>query len=502
MDVNNIKQMDQKVKWALVIVSLLTLAALIIAAVTENILAPWRMIRLGYVEVLNEKATDDRGRAIADQFEIRIVQNYLPTLEAVDRCVTCHPGIDDPRMKDERQPYKAHSGEYLTQHPSENYGCTICHRGQGRALVFEEAKGEESHWDYPLLPINLTQSACGLCHSSDEVKGRGGDRYALGKELFTDKGCYSCHNLYGVGGNMGPALDSVGLKIKQMLPMLHVEGPHTLPQWLKEHFEDPQKVVVDSQMKPPQLSDEEIEALTTYMLSLQQREISRTYLTAGKLLELYKQENPEPASGEELYVRYCSTCHDTGEYARYDKFYQKFFPAVRGSVYVQIASRDYLKQNIALGRPGTLMPAWEENSGGLTENEIDRIIDYMLDVQIPEHEKLDARMVQGTQDPAFKVIGDQARGKKLFTKHCSACHLSTLAPDLFNATFQQSATDGFVFTTILKGRENTPMPGFFAPGKGGMGPEDISDLTAYIRNADQAPSQSGLTFALPINKKD
>jgi cytochrome c2 len=199
-------------------------------------------------------------------------------------------------MKDEKQPYRTHPGDYLTHHPSEQFGRTICHRGQGRALVFADAKGDEAYLDYPILPIHLTQSSCGLCHSAEEVANYGGEKYALGKQLFESKGCFSCHNLYGRGGNMGPKLDNEGLKIKHVLPMIHVEGPHTLPQWLVEHFDDPQKIVANSQMKPPNLSEEEREALTTYILSLQERDIPQSYVSSGKLLELYKQKQPDPST--------------------------------------------------------------------------------------------------------------------------------------------------------------------------------------------------------------
>lgn len=489
MPIQTIKRIDQQIKWWLLLVSVVTLGALIYAAVTENVLAPWRLIRMQYAGILQEKATDERGQTLADQFEIRIVQSYVPTLESVDRCITCHPGIDDPRMSGEKLPFQTHPGELLVSHPPEQFGCTICHRGQGRALVFADAKGDESHWDYPLLPKHLTQSSCGQCHSAEEVSNQGGEKYALGKQLFEQKGCYSCHKLHGRGGNMGPQLDKVGLKIKHILPMAHVEGPHTLPQWLIEHFEDPQKIVADSQMKPPNLSGEEMEALTTYMLSLQERDIPKVYLSAGKLLELYKQIHPDPNTGQELYERYCSTCHDTGEYTRYDKFYQQFFPAVRGISYIQTASRNYLKENIRLGHQGTLMPSWDENAGGLTEEEINKIVDYLQDIKIPGYAILEPKMIQGAQDPSLKITGDISRGAKIFTKHCAACHLSGLAPDLFNLTFQNTATDGFVFTTILQGRKNTPMPEFFAPEHGGFGLEEISDLTAFILNKNPNSAQ-------------
>ncbi len=488
----NIEKLDKNVKWAILIVSAITLVLLVAAALKENFLSQWYMIRLQYADILQEKATDERGKMIADNFEVQIQQAFVPTLEAVDRCVTCHPGVEDPRMKDQPQPYRTHPGDYLEHHPANKFGCTVCHRGQGRALVFEEAKGvkKEYHWDYPLLEPNLTQSSCGVCHSAQEVQDQGGAKYAYGKQLFESKGCYSCHNLHGRGGNVGPALDNEGLKIKHLLPMANVEGPHTLSQWLIEHFRDPQKIVAGSQMNPPQLSEQEVEALTVYMLSLQDRDIPKDYLSPGKLLEMYRNTQPENLTGEELYQKYCATCHDSGEYGRYDKFFKQFFPAIRGASYVQIASDKYLKANIRQGHPGTLMPGWAKNTGGLTENEIDKIVGYLKDVEIQPHERIPRRTIQTAKNPDFRVNGDVQRGSMMFNKHCAACHINGLAPDLFNPTFQSTATDGFVFATILLGRRNTAMPGFFASNQAGLTPEDAADLTTFILHSGDRQNTS------------
>ena len=67
-------------------------------------------------------------------------------------------------------------------HPTEKFGCTICHGGQGSATDFtlaahtpndrkvkhewEHALGwESSHfWDYPMLPKRFVESSCLKCH--------------------------------------------------------------------------------------------------------------------------------------------------------------------------------------------------------------------------------------------------------------------------------------------------------------------------------------------------
>ncbi len=478
-------RLDRRIKWGLLVVSLLTLGLLTAAALRENVYAEWRLIRAAYAKILKDKAVDERGQNLADQFEVRIVQNVLPELGTIDRCMTCHPGIDDPRMKETAQPYRTHPGDYLEHHPPEKYGCTICHHGQGRALTFEEAKAEGHHWDYPLLPKNLTQSSCGLCHSAAEVKDHGGEKYALGSQLYQDKGCSSCHKLKGRGGSMGPSLDNVGMKVKGQMLMAHVKGPHTLPQWLFEHFENPQAVVPGSTMKPPQLSAEENEALTVYMLSLQKRDLPRTYLSPDRHLEYYKEAHPDPETGEELYNRYCSNCHDTGTYGRYDPFFVKFIPAIRGSTFVQVASPDYVDQNILKGRPGTLMPPWSAEAGGLQEAEVQRIREFLLSAPVSPgatiHPETLAALSVVSERP-----GDALRGGAIFDKQCAGCHgingAGKLAPALVNSVFQGTASIAFIYTTIALGRSNTAMPAFLAPDRGGLAENDIADLTAYVRS--------------------
>ena len=201
-------------KWVLLISSLATLGFLLAAARRENITADWRRVQQGYKDVLRSKATDEKARRVAAEFPIEIRQITVPALQTVDRCVTCHPGIDDPRMQDQPQPYRTHPKGLLQIHRVEKFGCTVCHQGQGAALTFNEAKAEDYFWDYPLLPASLTEASCNSCHDPKALPKGAAARLARGMELFDQKGCSSCHKLDGKGGILGPALDNVGFKTK------------------------------------------------------------------------------------------------------------------------------------------------------------------------------------------------------------------------------------------------------------------------------------------------
>lgn len=484
----DIQRMDRKVKWALLFAGLGCIGFLAAAAYKELFAPEWRKYRLEYADLLQEQAQDERGRAIAEHFQVRIEQNVVPELNRTDRCVTCHTGIDDPRMADQPQPFRTHPGTLLKDHPPETYGCTICHRGQGRAVEFADAKAVGHHWDYPLLPKELTQGSCAVCHSSDEVAETGGEILAHGQQLFDSKGCISCHQINGRGGSLGPALDNVGLKVALQMPMANVKGEHTLPQWLKEHFVDPQTVVAGSLMIPPQLSDAENEALTTYMLSLQQVDLPQSYLSPEKHLAAYKQAHPDPLTGKQLYEKYCMACHDTGEIGRYDKFFNRFMPAVRGKTLATVASEEFLSTTIRNGRPGTIMPAWGAQSGGLTEEEISKLQTYLKD-DAPKDDRLPAEAIAIAQGKQSIPKGDAVKGKSLYERNCSACHgvdgIGVLAPDLANPALLQSASDGFLYSTIAYGRRNTAMPGFLAADRSGFSGQDVGDLVAHLRQLGQ-----------------
>ena len=93
-------------------------------------------------------------------------------IEQVDRCHTCHMGVDSGNYTDASIPLQfrthPHRSTLFSAHPVENFGCTSCHQGQGRATDalshsswhLEEKHGKERwhyqgdhYWEDPLLPI-------------------------------------------------------------------------------------------------------------------------------------------------------------------------------------------------------------------------------------------------------------------------------------------------------------------------------------------------------------
>jgi mono/diheme cytochrome c family protein len=455
--------------------SVLTLVFLFAAMVRENFLASWQTYQQTYRHMLN-RSDDPAQRALGATWSSELHQVDLPALATVDRCVTCHTGIDNPAMAAAPQPFRQHPVALLRHHPVEKYGCTVCHQGQGAATNFHEAKATDVFWDYPLLPRALTQASCGSCHAADsDLIGRNAPALAQGRRLFVDRGCQSCHKLDSVGGSLGPALDGEGAKIKHQLPMEHVRGDHTLANWLAQHFEDPQAISTGSKMRPPRLTPREEEALTIYMLSLRHRDLPQSYVPADQITWKSEQINQPELDPSRLYARFCGNCHGEGTYGAWDPFFARFMPAVRGPGLRAVAGDDYLRAAIEQGRPGTLMPAWKQQAGGLSEAQVKALVGYLREGSGRPPQPLAAAP---TVSP-----GDVVHGGRLFQQLCTGCHgANALAPALENPMFLASASDSFLARTIRHGRADTAMPAWQRPGVGGLDDASIDDLVAYLRS--------------------
>lgn len=465
---------DRRVKIALLAASLVTLGFLVAAMVRENFFSAWRWHQRTYQQQLLA-SEDERQRQLGAEFEMRIRQVDCPQLGTTDRCVSCHVALDNPAMSTGKLPLRPHSGDHLKHHPVAKYGCTVCHQGQGAATTFHEARSVDEHWDYPLLPRSLTQASCGACHAADApLMQKHAPRLAQGRQLFLERGCLSCHKLDGVGGQLGPSLDGEGRKIKQQLPMAHIKGDRTLPNWLEQHFNDPQSIVPGSQMRPPRLTAEQNQSLTIYMLSLRRRDIPQTYLPGDRIAALDRELHHKELRPEVLYQRFCVNCHGDGGYGHYDRFFNRFMPAIRGPGVGAVADETYFRKAIEEGRPGTLMPAWQRSAGGLTGEQIGALVGYL--------KKGDGRPPQSMSAPSAGR-GDAARGAELFGLYCAGCHgTNHLAPTLGNPVFQSTASDELILRTIANGRTDTAMPAFRRAGADGLTDGELADLLAHLRS--------------------
>ncbi|SDZ77720.1 cytochrome c oxidase cbb3-type subunit 3 [Thiothrix caldifontis] len=199
--------------------------------------------------------------------------------------------------------------------------------------------------------------------------------------------------------------------------------------------------------------------------------------------------NTYSADGRALFTQHCSACH--GEAGAGGIGLPLSAPTVMHSL-----TDDYLRKTIRSGRPGRIMPAFEQ----LTAAEVEALVHYMRGWG-------EAKV----EESVLPLAGDAVRGKPLFEHYCASCHgqdlsggegtgvtfsrardLPIMPPALNNAGFLQAASDGMLRYIIQQGREGTPMPSFATT----LNATQIDDIIAYVRtresdtSADVSPPES------------
>ena len=507
-------------RWMLLGSSVVFLVFLLFAAFEENFTAEWRDHQSEYARQLSEKAEADGRGPVSYPLEIR--QIYLEDLNRIDRCVTCHAGIDNPAFAAAEQPLMTHPGDFLKNHPSDKFGCTICHQGQGRATAkldahaatLDERGRNVSHWEEPLLAGKMVYTSCGRCHYENDLYGGQSDLYgqvqaikqisvgelsaglphadniSRGKKLMISQGCLGCHKYRGRGGSLGPDITHVGEKTVHDLDFHHLpEGyQRTVEDWMLAHFKSPSAVVPNTLMPEMDLTDQGARDLTAYMISLKRKSAPAAYTPLPRPVD------PTPVRGETLYRMYCSACHGAdgvgaivrdAEMAKLvDRPRQLLTPSLRNVDTLGVASDAYMRQIIAEGRPGTSMPGW--NHEGMSSDEIDLLVGF---IRRWEPREADRSMVSASR-------GNVRYGAALFRSNCASCHGSDgrgggVGVSLSAASFLAIASDEFLADTILRGRANTAMPSWRQ-----FDNREVSDLLAYLRSWQPLESDRDTVLAM------
>ncbi len=152
---------------------------------------------------------------------------HFAKVQKVDRCTTCHLGIDQKGFENAPEPFKTHPKLELylgsaSPHPIEKFGCTVCHGGNGHSVSFKDsahmpqttAQGDVwkkkyhwealEKWDAKMLPLNYVQASCAKCHNSG-VQVPQADRLNEGRRLARTYGCFNYHKIQGFSAGGGPA---------------------------------------------------------------------------------------------------------------------------------------------------------------------------------------------------------------------------------------------------------------------------------------------------------
>lgn len=222
-----------------------------IRALTADIRAGREALAATY-EPLTRAQTD---RAAAIRRQPQVEQFLLDALGRVDRCTTCHVAAARPGFEREPEPLRTHVGRYLQDHPPDRFGCTVCHGGQGRAVILPAAHGRITHWPQPLIERDLIGGRCAVCHRGPEIPGE--PYAAAGRRLFVESGCQGCHEVEGIAAPpIGPSLANIGVKAD--------------PAWLAHWLRDPRQYLPRTRMPNFMLPDQEVADLSAFLLTLRE----------------------------------------------------------------------------------------------------------------------------------------------------------------------------------------------------------------------------------------
>jgi mono/diheme cytochrome c family protein len=349
----------------------IALFLLLILAIGKDLFRPWMPYQRKYRDMQVAAENAPEAKQLIGSRPIEIKQTILPDLSQVDRCLTCHQGMDPiatPSLINDfkENPYKSHPGNFLKTHPPEKFGCTICHGGQGLSTDFvgaghtpkDDAQRADwkkkygwepaEHWERPMLSNPYIQASCVKCHGNF-TSLPGEEVVARGKQLLQTHGCLGCHQWHGEGGPISVDL----AEETSNKPLTRIDFSHTgldaedrtLLNWIRLHFvKDPKELVpgdpkaevntepiapsgMQDFTKPsaafpdkgPELTSDDATALTTYILSQQALSsgptpptIPHSYYVDGPKEPTFEdvRGHGRIAAGKWVYDKYgCAACH-------------------------------------------------------------------------------------------------------------------------------------------------------------------------------------------------
>jgi cytochrome c2 len=246
-------------------------------------------------------------------------------IERVDRCTTCHLGIDQPAWEGGQQPFAAHPDLDVfvgsdSPHPMDQFGCTTCHGGLDRAPEFSRAghtpvdEAQRVDWENrldweaqhfletPMLPLDRTEASCLKCHAgAGDVPAA--DALNEGRDLVRTYGCFGCHNIPGYESvrKVGPDLTTVSGKLTRDYMLKWLREPRAaraearMPQfWFNSNNSGPEFEA---------RNNTEIVAIADFLLSRSE----------ARPLPVPARTNGDVARGQEIVeTRGCLGCHAAG----------------------------------------------------------------------------------------------------------------------------------------------------------------------------------------------
>ena len=278
----------------------------------ENVTPEWRVHQLAYLDQIDdEPVLNTVQEPDSFSFDTGLKQIWLPEMNRVDRCISCHVAIENFHFEKKENPLKFHPEDYLEKHDPEKHGCTICHDGQGRAVNFKDAAADDpdAFWNKPLLRKPFLEANCYRCHVDllDQTPA-----YNLGKQTFESSGCLGCHKRDKMGGFLGPELRGIGDANPRIKHAKNSLDPKIMAQmnenqnlaYIYEAVRFPKVQPEESVMFDFQFSHKDAKALTIYLKSFLAYQTGTQHLLSKPVHAL-----PITEKGKKTFQLYCTACH-------------------------------------------------------------------------------------------------------------------------------------------------------------------------------------------------
>lgn len=440
-------------KYLLLGSSLGVLLLLLVSAFQEHFRMEWRDIQ-------------SAGRTDQGPIGVQLRQIINPGMRVSDRCVSCHvtmgPGEQGVTG------HKVLTAHKNVVHDPAEYGCTICHGGQGLATVKDDAHGDVHFWPSPMLSAKTSYAGCGTCHTPIGVPSE--SKYREARLAYDRLDCAACHRTDGRGGTIrpngggmeGPDLSRVGLAGYDAV-------------WYDKHAVKSQQARQGPwKTSFAAINEPDRELLSVYMSTL----VGAPQLIAAKAafhssgcLGCHKvsgvggDEGPDISRSGEKDPGQVDFAHVAGA-RRLDNWLAEHFRSPAAVV------------------AGSLMPAQ-----GFGEARIEALTFYTLSLR--------RRDLPGSYMPKDRLkvarLGERefaTDGETLFGAFCSGCHGASgtglqapgmaAFPSIVNPDLLALASDEFIAETVRRGRPGRRMPPWGGAGSG-LRPAEIQAVVGYLR---------------------